>query len=99
MRHDPSAIWAHLSKTLAYFLELCPSATAVHLVSDGPTTQYRSKNNFYYLSTLPFEMCLQRITWNFLEAKHGKDGVGAAVKRRADEIVAQGKDLPNAKTM
>lgn len=32
MWHDPSAIWAHLSKTLAYFLELCPSATAVTAV-------------------------------------------------------------------
>ena len=42
------------------------------------------------------------MTWNFLEAGHGKgpaDGVGAAVKRRADDIIAQGKDIPNAQVL
>jgi hypothetical protein len=68
MRHDPSAIWAHVSQQLAYFLELSPSATAVHFVSDGPTIPYSSKNNLDYLSTLPFEMGFQRFTQNFLEA-------------------------------
>ncbi|KAK6307715.1 hypothetical protein J4Q44_G00209860, partial [Coregonus suidteri] len=74
----------------------------VHFVSDGPATQYRSKNNLYRLSTLPFEIGFQRVTWNYLETGHGKgpaDWVGAAVKRRADGIVAQGEDLPNGKTV
>ena len=102
MRHDPSAIWAHLSKALPYLQELNPSATALHVVSDGPTTQYRSKKNFFYLSTIPFQMGFQRISWNFLEAGHGKgpaDGIGAAVKRTADSMVAKGKDLPNGKVL
>ncbi|XP_063044641.1 uncharacterized protein LOC134438864 [Engraulis encrasicolus] len=75
-------------------------ATTLHVISDGPTTQYRSKKNFFFLSQIPYEMGFSRVTWNFLEAGHGKgpaDGVGAAVKRQADAIVAKGIDLPNAK--
>lgn len=42
------------------------------------------------------------VTWNFLEAGHGKgpaDGVGAAIKCHADAIVAQGIDIPNGKVL
>ena len=42
------------------------------------------------------------MTWNFLEAGHGKgpaDGIGAAVKRRADDIIARGKDIPDAQVL
>ncbi|KAJ3605026.1 hypothetical protein NHX12_027077 [Muraenolepis orangiensis] len=68
------------------------------MVSDGPTTQYRSKKNLFFLSTEPFKMGFVRVTWNFLEAGHGKgpaDGVGAAVKRTADALVAKGMDIQN----
>lgn len=85
MRHDPSGIWAHLAPVLSYLKEQVPSATTLHVISDGPTTQYRSKKNFFLLSTVPFDLGFQRLTWNFLEAGHGKgpaDGVGAAVKRQ-----------------
>lgn len=44
----------------------------------------------------------KKLSWNFLEAGHGKgpaDGIGAAVKRRADDIIARGKDLPNARVL
>lgn len=47
-------------------------------------------------------MGFRRITWNFLEAGHGKgptDGIGAAVKRQADSLVASGIDLPNGKVV
>ncbi|KAK9977123.1 hypothetical protein ABG768_018944 [Culter alburnus] len=47
-------------------------------------------------------MGFQKVTWNFLEAGHGKgpaDGVGAAIKRQADAIVAQGIDIPNGKVL
>lgn len=42
------------------------------------------------------------MTWNFLEARDGKgpaDGIGAAVKRQADSLVAKGIDLPTGKVM
>lgn len=53
MRHDPSAIWAHLKKVLPYLKELNTAATTLHVISDGPTTQYRSKKNFFFLSKIP----------------------------------------------
>ena len=39
-------------------------------------------------------------TWNFTEAGHGKrpmDGVGGAIKRRADEHVRHGSDITSAR--
>lgn len=102
MQHDPPAIWAHLSPVLNYLREVTPSARTLHVVSDGPTTQYRSKKNFFLLCTVPFELGFNKVTWNFLEAGHGKgpaDGVGAAIKCRADDIVSKGMDLPNGKVV
>ena len=45
------------------------------------------------------ECFISNVTSNFSEAGHGKgapDGVGAAIKRSADELVAQRADLTNA---
>ena len=97
-RHDPSAIWTHLRPVLHDLQEKNPSVRVLHMVSDGPTTQYRCKKNFFFLSTEPFKMGFKKVTWNFLEAGHGKgpaDGVGAAVKRTADALVAKGMDIHN----
>lgn len=47
-------------------------------------------------------MGFRSITWNFLEAGHGKgpaDGVGAAVKRNADSLVAKGIDIESGAKM
>ena len=96
MRHDPSAIWAHLKKVLPYLKQLNAAATTLHVISDGPTTQYRSKNNFFFLSKVPYELGFQNVTWIFLEAGHGK---GAAVKRQADSLVAKGINLPTGKVL
>lgn len=56
-RHDASKVLSHLH-------ELNPSATVLRIVCDGPTTQYRSKKNFFNLSTIPFQLGFQTITWN-----------------------------------
>ncbi|XP_028458300.1 uncharacterized protein LOC114571525 [Perca flavescens] len=101
-RHDPSAIWAHLTQVLTYLREQHPTATTLHVVSDGPTTQYRSKKSFFLLINVPYQMGWKRVTWNFLEAGHGKgpaDVIGAAVKRRADDLIARGKDIPDARVL
>lgn len=50
-KHSPSAIWAHLKPILQQVHQKIPSIETVHFVSDGPTTQYRCKQNFYLLST------------------------------------------------
>ncbi len=68
-----------------------------HFISDGPTTQYRNKQNFYLFSTRIYDKGFRGGTWNFLEAGHGKgaaDGIGAAIKRLADKVVQRrGQDI------
>ena len=79
-KHDPPAIWAHLKQIFEYASVNYPAVHSVNFVSDGPTTQYRSKNNFFHLSTKPFEWGMRYINWSFLEAGHGKgaaDGMAA----------------------
>ena len=50
----------------------------------------------------PYKYGFKEITWNFFEASHGKgapDGVGGALKRSADQIVAHGGDIPDAQSL
>lgn len=102
-RHDPSAIWAHLHPILSEIKATHPNIKTIHFISDGPTTQYRSRNNFYLMRW----KCLDKygfssVTWNFTEAGHGKgapDGVGGLVKRTADKRVAYGSDISDGKEL
>ena len=101
MTHDPVGIWAHLMPVLE---QIMPSTEihTVHFVSDGPTTQYRNQSNFGLTQVIPFGMGYRNVTWNFLEAGHGKgpaDGIGGSIKRSADRFVANGSDITNAATM
>ncbi|CAC5379288.1 unnamed protein product [Mytilus coruscus] len=83
-QHNPAAIWAHLTPVLKKIKEKIGTIDTVYFVSDGPTTQYRNKQNFYLLCTYFFTIGFKVGNWNFLEAGHGKraaDGIGAAVKR------------------
>ena len=103
-RHDPVAVWSHLKPVLNWILNEYPNIDTLHFVSDGPVTQYRCKANFYLFSSFLVEEfpSIVKATWNFTGASHGKgasDGVGAAVKRRADSLVASGRDIPNAVDM
>ena len=89
LKHGPSGIWAHLEPILRY-LKDTTGTSIIHFISDGPTTQYRCKNNFYLLSKKVFDLGFKFSTWNFMEAGHGKgapDGIGAAIKRQADHLV------------
>lgn len=72
MRQDTSAIWTHLSPVVSHFKVLIPSLNTLHMISDGPTTQYCSKKNYFCLSSVPFQLGFKKVTWNFLEAGHGK---------------------------
>ncbi|WAR20475.1 hypothetical protein MAR_002313, partial [Mya arenaria] len=61
------------------------------MISDGPTTQYRCKTNFYLFATKLIDLDFSEGgSWNFMEAGYGKgapDGVGAPLKRNADALV------------
>lgn len=97
LRHDEHATWAHLEPVVLDVRERCnPPQTTLHVMSDGPVTQYRNKKNFYLLSTVPFLSGIKCVTWNFAEKSHGKgapNGVGGTVKRVADSAVQGGADV------
>ena len=99
LRHDPSAIWAHLHPVLKDITSQRKLNT-VHFISDGPTTQYKNKHNFYLWGHKIQDYGFKSTKWNFLEASHGKgaaDGIGAAVKRAADqEVLVRQKDITTA---
>lgn len=99
--HDPGAIWAHLTPIIAFAKEKCLTARVIHFFSDGPSTQYRQKKNFYLFNKFICESVFDYGTWSFFEAAHGKgpaDGVGGAIKRRLDKLVAYKHDIPSAET-
>jgi hypothetical protein len=102
LRHDPSAIWAHLKPVLLDLRANNPDVTTLHFFSDGPTTQYRNKINFYLFSTIVHEMGFESASWNFFESGHGKgapDAIGGTLKRRADSLVNNGHDVPDATSL
>ena len=105
LRHDPSAIWAHLQPISKYIFKnkKQQSVNTVHILSDRPCTQYRNKKMFHLLRYYAQELFpdIQNLTWNYTEAGHGKgapDGVGGTLKRTADRIVAEGKDISTFET-
>ena len=100
-QHSPVAIWAYLEPVFGLIKELQPQVKTIHFFSDGPVTQYRQKQNFYLFSKIIFTKGFQLGTWNYFEAGHGKgapDGIGASLKRTADNLIAHKRDIPDAFT-
>lgn len=97
LRHDASAVWAHLVPLLKQVIKLNPLIDTIHFVSDSPSSQYRNKTMFFIITQLYTDFSqLSKITWNYSEAGHGKgapDGVGATLKRTADRTVLFGRDV------
>ncbi|CAH0398775.1 unnamed protein product [Chilo suppressalis] len=99
VRHDASAIWAHLTPLIQLALEKNPFTTTLHFLSDSPSSQYRNKFIFYMISQLHIDFPqLITVIWNYSEKGHGKgapDGVEAVLKRTADAAVKFGEDVAN----
>ena len=96
--HGPISVWSHLLPVLRFVKDINSHATVLHIVSDGPTTQYRNRTNFYLCTVIPHLLGFS-IWWNFSEAGHGKsaaDGVGGTVKRLADARILAGQEIQNA---
>ena len=94
--HGPAGIWAYMDPVLDHIREQFPHITTIHFVSDGPTAQYKQRNNFYMCSTITTDKGFQVSTWNLTAAGHGKgapDGVGGALKRLVDRYIAKGNDI------
>jgi len=102
LKHGPSGIWGHLKPILQLAKDENASVENLYVLSDGPKTQYRCRENFFLLTKIPLEMGFKTVNWNFLEAGHGKgapDGIGAVIKRTADTFVLQGGDITNARDL
>lgn len=97
LRHDISAVWAHIIPILEYISEIRAGIHTLHFISDSPSSQYRNKKIFHMISSLHVYLSsIDTITWNYSESGHGKgapDGVGAVIKRTADRAVSQGQDI------
>ncbi|XP_046975440.1 uncharacterized protein LOC124541567 [Vanessa cardui] len=96
--HQPPAIWAHLLPVLKMIRDKF-QVTIIHFFTDGPTSQYRQKNNFYLIDLFTQTLELEYVTWSFFESGHDKgvaDGIGGSVKRALDRQVCFGKDIRDA---
>jgi hypothetical protein len=73
----------------------------LHIFSDGPTTQYKQKTNFYLFSNELSKRGIKMATRNFHESGHGKgalDGVGDTLKRTANRKVLHGKNVTDTRS-
>ena len=69
--------------------ERLPTLHTIHFVSDSPSSQYRNRKICALMAKFPALFHLQS-SWNWLESGHGKglcDGVGGAIKRKADNTM------------
>lgn len=105
LRHDAAAIFSHLQPVINE-MKICVGDVKIfHFLTDGPTTQYRNKTIFYLIGNyvpVMFGNSCSTIHWHYSEAGHGKgapDGIGGCLKRTADRLVAEGKDVTNCKAM
>lgn len=96
LQHDAKAIWAHLQPILKMINSLVTYET-VHFLSDSPSSQYRNRFIFYIITKFKdINQNISKVTWNYQESGHGKgapDGIGAVVKRTADNFVKYGGDI------
>lgn len=96
LRHDASAVWAHMKPIFNLISEKVPFCNIIHFQSDGPTTQYRNKSNFFFFQHYCKKLKLVNATYNFTTPGHGKscaDGAGGTVKSLCNRAVLQGKDV------
>lgn len=97
-RQDASAIWTHMEPVLTDIRLKFPKVDTIHFWSDGPSKQYKNKNNFSLLCSVPPTLGFKKTTWNFFPTSHGKgapDGIGGTVKRTADNLILRGNDIVN----
>lgn len=93
MSHNATSVYTILRKFIPTLQNENPNLKTVHYLCDSPTSQYRNKTILQFIANreAEFEISGRR---SYLESGHGKgpcDGLGACVKRAADNAVKQGK--------
>lgn len=97
LRHDSAAVCAHLAPIIEEVKNLVLTLNTVHLLSDSVVNQYRNKTMFHFIGTQLTKLFkVKELRWHYSESGHGKgapDGIGGCLKRNADNLVAQGRDI------
>lgn len=96
LNHDAPAVWAHMQPILRLIRQKVPKVDTIHFQSDGPTTQYRNKSNFFLFRHFCKKLKLKFASYNFTAAGHGKscaDGTGGTVKCLCNRAVLNGADV------
>ena len=99
MDHGPCGIWTYLEPVLTAMQNENPILDTLHIFSDGPSTQYKQKGNFYLFSTELAKKGIEFGTWNLHEVGRGKgepDGIGGVLKRIVSQKVLHGNDIKDA---
>ena len=93
-QHEPApAIWNLLDLVIKRLFEIKTLTKCIHFQSDGLTALYKNKKNFYLFHSLCKKNKLEKATFNFTPAGHGKDaadGFEGTAKRMCDTAVANG---------
>ena len=94
LKHDKYAVVVYLSENLKYKPE---NICLLKAWTDGPNSQFKYK---YLMGTIEMlsEMYNIKIIWNFSATSHGKgtvDGVGATLKRIAEDKVCRRESIIN----
>jgi hypothetical protein len=66
-----------------------PNLQAIHYLSDSPTSQYRNKTMFQFVSMHEEEFAI-KARWSYLESGHGNgpcDGIGDSISSRSNDIM------------
>lgn len=98
-----AAIWQHLDSVLQRYVQSNhPDVSVIHFFSDGPCTRYRQRGNFFLLfselSNRSFQV--HEISLRPAKGEAAPDGVGVGLlKRQADLLVSQCRDLPHEWTL
>lgn len=98
-RHDTVGIWTHMDPVLKYLQTVVPKLDALHIQSDGPSSQYKNRTNLFMFNSKCKELKLKNATWNFTTPGHGKsvaDGTGGTVKGICNRFVTYGNDVLSA---
>lgn len=98
LRHDSFAVMAYLQDALDFYMPQLNDMKTLHIISDGPTTQYKNRTMFYLITQkLPRRNPqIKELTYNFSEAGHRKgpaDGIGTTIKRICDNEIKYGQDI------
>ena len=88
-KHSFPTTFSFLVHLMHEIRQLVPELKHLHLITDSPSSQYRNRFACDMLQRAANIFGI-RITWNWLEAGHGKgpcDGIGGALKGLADRTV------------